>query len=215
MALSQRRRSELERREQDILASAMALFNGEDWPSVTMDQIAARADVAKGTLYNHFASKDDIYARLLIDFSEQVLDRLEQLAPQAEPEGGVREILAVLWDAYRDNAHFRRISYYGDREGFRAGLSAPLRTRIALLDQRFLALTSKILRRGVDAGRFRNAPVAELHLGLRFVLAGLSRVVWSAEVSAAEDDALFGSICAFVLAGLGAPAQIIAAGRED
>src|SRR5471030_1802690 len=98
MATSARKRDEIERRERDILASAMALFNRDDWSSISMDQIAAAADVSKGTLYNHFQSKDDVYARLLIDFSGLVLARIEDVRPETQPEERVREILAVLWD---------------------------------------------------------------------------------------------------------------------
>jgi AcrR family transcriptional regulator len=204
MATSARKRGEIERREREILAGAMALFSRDDWPSVSMDQIAAAADVSKGTLYNHFASKDDIYARLLIDFSGRVAARLEDLQPGALAEQQVREILAVLWDAYRENPSYRRISYYCEREGFRAALSDPLRAELYLLDGRFVSLTAAVLRQGIDAGSFREAPMLELQLGLRFVLAGMSRVVWSSEVTAARDDAMFRALCDFVLNGLGA-----------
>lgn len=204
MVMSSRRRAQIERREQDILAGAMALFNRDDWPSVTMDQIASAADVSKGTLYNHFSSKDDVYARLLIDFSSAVIARLEGLVLATSPAARIRELLAVLWDAYRENPSYRRIAYYCEREGFRRALSEPLRDELSRLDDRFLALSAAALRQGIATGQFRAAPIVELQLALRFVLAGMSRVVWSSEVAAAKDDTSFVSLCEFVLAGLGA-----------
>lgn len=43
----------------DLLAStAFALFEQHGFDKVTMEQIAAAADVAKGTLYNHFPVKE-------------------------------------------------------------------------------------------------------------------------------------------------------------
>ena len=202
--MSPRKRAEIDRREQDILAGALALFTSDDWPAASMDQIAARAGVSKGTLYNHFASKDDVYARLLIDFSEQVLDRIEPLALTGEPPEQVSAILAVLWDAYRDHPHYRRISHYCEREGFAEALSATLHERIVQLDERLARLTTDILQQGVDQGRFRAASVAELGAAMQLVLAGLSRVVWNSPVSPAREDPLFASICSFLLAGLGA-----------
>jgi|SRR5262245_7167793 len=54
-----------------ILDSAYELFSHRGIRAVGIDEIRERADVAKATLYRHFASKDD----LVLAF----LDRREQL----------------------------------------------------------------------------------------------------------------------------------------
>ena len=63
MGISERREREFQRREGEILDAALELFSADDWQSVTIDQIARRAEIGKGTVYLHFASKDEIYAR--------------------------------------------------------------------------------------------------------------------------------------------------------
>jgi len=60
-----------EKRER-ILTSAAELFSKQDHGNVTVDDIAARAGVAKGTVYNHFDSKDAL-------LSEAITTRLEHL----------------------------------------------------------------------------------------------------------------------------------------
>lgn len=45
-----------------LAATAFALFEAHGYDTVTMEQIAAAADVAKGTLYNHFPVKEALLA---------------------------------------------------------------------------------------------------------------------------------------------------------
>ena len=197
-----RKRTELARREKEILERATALFNGDNWPSVTMDQIAAAADVSKGTLYNHFASKDDIYARLLIDFSVAVLAELNQLDHASPPDDAVKRILGVFWDAYRTNRQFLRIAYNCEREGFRAALSPGLRARLEELDLQFLSFVSAVIQRGIKGKVFRKAPIDRLLIGPQLVMAGMSRFLWTSGAAAAAKDPRFKALCEFVLAGL-------------
>jgi len=51
-------------RQREILAAAASLLGDRGAETVTMDEIAARAGVAKGTLYLYFASKDDLVREL-------------------------------------------------------------------------------------------------------------------------------------------------------
>ncbi len=50
-----------EERESAILAAARELFQREDWELVTIDEIAAKAQIGKGTVYKHVASKDELH----------------------------------------------------------------------------------------------------------------------------------------------------------
>ena len=45
-----------------LAATAFALFEAQGYEAVTMEQVAAAADVAKGTLYNHFPVKEALLA---------------------------------------------------------------------------------------------------------------------------------------------------------
>ena len=45
-----------------LAATAFALFEAQGYDAVTMEQVAAEADVAKGTLYNHFPVKEALLA---------------------------------------------------------------------------------------------------------------------------------------------------------
>src|SRR5947209_19637737 len=70
-----RSRDETHRR---ILDAAYGLFWRQGFLRVSMDDIAARADITKRALYQHFASKDELIKAALTHCSELALERLNR-----------------------------------------------------------------------------------------------------------------------------------------
>ena len=93
-----------------ILESAYELFSHRGIRAVGIDEIRERADVAKATLYRHFASKDELVLAFL-DRREQLWTRdwveREARARASEPEG---QLLAIF-DAF--DAWFRQEDFEG------------------------------------------------------------------------------------------------------
>jgi AcrR family transcriptional regulator len=71
------RRSRLQTRQR-ILDAAYGLFWRQGFLRVSMDDIAARANITKRALYQHFVSKDDLIKSALAHTSEFALSRLHQ-----------------------------------------------------------------------------------------------------------------------------------------
>jgi AcrR family transcriptional regulator len=143
-----------ERREATIgaiLAAARKLFAAEGFDAVSIDDVAAKAGVAKGAVYHHFDSKEEIFTRVLEAVQAQIAaqpappalrkiaDPLDRMAAailsylNAATEPGIKRILlidgpAVIgWRKWReiDDRHFgagaRRAVAYVVGEGATAG----------------------------------------------------------------------------------------------
>jgi TetR/AcrR family transcriptional regulator of autoinduction and epiphytic fitness len=54
-----------DRKRQAIVDAAIAEFRSTGFESTSMDKIAASAGVSKRTVYNHFPSKDELFAQIL------------------------------------------------------------------------------------------------------------------------------------------------------
>jgi TetR/AcrR family transcriptional regulator of autoinduction and epiphytic fitness len=54
-----------DRKRQAIVEAAIAEFRSTGFESTSMDKIAATAGVSKRTVYNHFPSKDELFAQIL------------------------------------------------------------------------------------------------------------------------------------------------------
>jgi AcrR family transcriptional regulator len=69
-------------RRQRVVDAAMALGLEGGYEAVQMRDVAARADVAMGTVYRYFTSKDHLLAATLVYWVEQLAVRIEQHPPQ-------------------------------------------------------------------------------------------------------------------------------------
>jgi AcrR family transcriptional regulator len=69
-------------RRQRVVDAAMSLGLEGGYEAVQMRDVAARADVAMGTVYRYFTSKDHLLAAALVHWVEQLDYRLAQLPPQ-------------------------------------------------------------------------------------------------------------------------------------
>lgn len=57
---------------QNILEAARELFVEKHYADVTIAEIASAADVSKGALYHHFASKEEVYITMMHHYLEAV-----------------------------------------------------------------------------------------------------------------------------------------------
>lgn len=82
------------RRIQEILMVAAELFGERGYDAVSLDDVAERLDVTKGSLYYYFAGKDELAVAAIEMFGAQWTARLERLAAAAE--GSPRQRLQAL-----------------------------------------------------------------------------------------------------------------------
>ena len=88
------RAAETEARKSRILVAATALAADGGYEAVHMRDVAARAEVALGTLYRHYASKDQLLLAVMLDQTERLRVRLEQHPiPGATAADRVSEVL--------------------------------------------------------------------------------------------------------------------------
>lgn len=74
-----RERKQAERRAR-VVDAAMALAREGGYDAVQMREVSARADVALGTIYRYFSSKDEILSEGLVTWVEHLRDRLARRA---------------------------------------------------------------------------------------------------------------------------------------
>ena len=109
MSVQDRKSREFERRGREILAAALSLFESDDWEQVTVEAIAQTAEVGKGTIYKHFASKDEIYARLAMDFQRRIVAASAVIDASLPVIDRFRQHLQVAWEMHLSSKELHRV----------------------------------------------------------------------------------------------------------
>jgi AcrR family transcriptional regulator len=141
-------------RTREILAAARTLLDQRGLEAMTMEEIAAAAGVAKGTLYLYFQSKDDLIQALITLVGENILQDVEAslVAPGTPPEKLMRVVTVLLEYLNRERLLFpiyARELLRGERES-REGFHC----RYQELEEEFVALVTRLFTEGIAAGQF-------------------------------------------------------------
>lgn len=88
------RKQQFELREMRILQTAEQLLLESGEGDLTLDSLALTLDLAKGTLYKHFSSKDELLMRILIDYEKCKLDMI--VVEDGAGAGVARLVLQLL-----------------------------------------------------------------------------------------------------------------------
>lgn len=72
-----------------IITTAIGLFSEHGIDAVTVDQIAAAADVGKGTIYNYFQTKEDIVVAFMVELERTVQAQIRDLKSRRRSVVGV------------------------------------------------------------------------------------------------------------------------------
>ena len=156
-----RRRRKAER-PQEILEAAFAEFSRNGYAMTTLDQIAERAGVTKGTIYVYFENKEHLFITMVRELMKVTLDTVKDMLDRHQ--GSTAELLREQFSfIYQHIVEDRR-----RREVLRMLIAeAP---RFPELADRYhqeilrpcLDMLRQAIRRGMDRGEFRNSAIVDL-----------------------------------------------------
>ncbi len=150
-------RADAARNRARLLTVAEELFT-QRGPSVEMDEIADAAGVGVGTIYRHFATKEALFAAIVIAPIEALIDEARSLANA--PDAG-----AAFYGLFEKLAGLASAKHHLIAAFARAGQAPPAGTpaEIASRRDRFHDAFGKLLKRAQRAGAVRtDVRVAEL-----------------------------------------------------
>jgi AcrR family transcriptional regulator len=85
-------------RRRSILEAALGVFATHGFAAARLDDVAAAADVAKGTLYLYFPNKEALFEELIHSAAVPILGRLEAAAKEDLP---LAVVLPRIFDLFR------------------------------------------------------------------------------------------------------------------
>ena len=161
-ARTETRRRRKAERPQEILEAAFVEFSRNGYATTTLDRVAERAGVTKGTIYVYFENKEHLFISMVREVTKAALDTVHEMLETHE--GTTADLLRAQFSfIYQHIVEDRR-----RREVLRMLIAeAP---RFPELADRYhqeilrpcLDMLRQAIQRGMDRGEFRNSAIIDL-----------------------------------------------------
>jgi AcrR family transcriptional regulator len=204
MGIRERRAREIATRRRLVLTTATDLFVRKGFAGVTLDDIATAIEFSKGTIYNIFGSKEEIFAAILFEQLDLLLTSL-RTAVQAgrDSAGRLRNVMAAYLRFYRERREYFRLLFFIDVVSDQERVPAALRKEIRLRKIACLYELKKVVKQGVRAGDYANGrPAVEISLVMWGMMNGIIQLVESRQINDQDLERLLSAGLEIVQSGL-------------
>jgi len=157
MGIAERKVREKQMRRDLILKASEEVFFEKGLRAATLDEIAERAEVSKGTIYLYFASKEDLYFSLMTKGLSMLLKDFEDTSPE---EYGPKDALIRFGNAYIDFSRkqsylFKMLAVVEDPV-VTEQVSPQAFFELEKMSDKVLSFVSRYVEKGIEAGAFRD-----------------------------------------------------------
>ncbi len=156
MGIAERKEREKEQRREEILDAAQKIFFTKGLQSATMDEIAAAAELSKGTLYLYFNSKEDLYLAVLLRGLQHLSKMFQEVVAKNLP---VIETIRELQRAYvlffrRHVDYFRMLDFF-ETPQFHKQVSEEIKLQCHAATEALWQMVIKVIERGMTQGMIK------------------------------------------------------------
>ena len=153
MPAQTRKQREMLEREELILSAAQTILHQHGYNHLTMDRVAETVEYSKGTIYNHFSSKEDLVCSLSCRCIINLIDVFER---SYNFEGSTRERYSAIGIGYSvyhqlhpmDSQNIQIVKNHAVREK----ISEEKLVEIDSLEQRATKIAQSIVQEAIDCG---------------------------------------------------------------
>jgi AcrR family transcriptional regulator len=156
-----KRKKGKENRRNTILKAARRLFFDRGFKAVTVDNIAAKAEVSKGSIYLCFESKEEIYAQILISDNIALYERIKNFsATEASATQLLLEFARIYVDYFLNDNELFRILMTFMMQTSQMNLVEKQNDELIRSTNQNIIIISEIIQKGVDSGEF--SPISNI-----------------------------------------------------
>lgn len=153
-----------------ILVAAARLFATQRFHEVRMEDLAAAAEVGKGTLYRYFKDKEELYLALLDRAAAGLAARLQEETEDARgPRGRLENVVAAILGFFDENPYLFDLIQHAEAMQRADGEIPWGQTRRDTFD-----LIRRIFEEGRRDGSFH---INDFDVGVLMLLGGLRAII--------------------------------------
>lgn len=156
MGTAERKEREKLHRKEEIIDAAEKVFFDKGLALATMDEIAERAELSKGTLYLYYKSKEDLYMAVICRGHQILLKMFQQAAATGEPTIKLLQNIGEAYFAFykRHHDYFRMFSF-SENSQLQSQVSEEMRMTCAESGQCIGGVVQAVIQQGKEDGTYR------------------------------------------------------------
>ncbi len=143
-------------KQMEILKAAVDLISERGFERTTVDEIAARANVGKGTIYLYFKNKEEIFIAILENGIQAIMKRMNEILNES---GDFRHRLEALLKEHlqfaEDHRKFYKV-FIKERLNMKLIADKAAQDRIMEKHQKMQEQLTQFLQIGIDQNQLRN-----------------------------------------------------------
>jgi AcrR family transcriptional regulator len=168
-----------------IYEAAVKIFAKDGFEKTTVDDIAAKSKLAKGTIYYYFKSKDEVFLEMIDNGISKFNEELgKKMKGSKSPKDKMEKLLDVQLDFYEKYKDFYKVLF---SEFWR--LEPKWKKEIDKIREGYFSMIKKIIEEGKKEGCFRkdvDSSSAAISIFSLFAFGALGWIVFRKDIKRKE-----------------------------
>lgn len=153
---------DLENKKARLCKAAVSIFSDKSFNRTTVQEIAEKAGVGKGTFYNYFTSKESLLSFLLDCGTVKLIDYVrDSIKEELEPRDKLEKAIDSQLEYFNKN-HDYFVFYLREMWSYRQGLEE----QIVKLKEEYITIFEDIIKEGKDNKTFKDIDIETISSGL-------------------------------------------------
>ena len=180
MGTTERKERERQKRRQDIIDAACKVLSEKGFANATVDDVSNRVELAKGTIYLYFKTKEELFMSVFIKGLDNLLDKYRKTAVLGiEPDEMLDRLALSFYRYYKEDINYIKTSAYLLQEDIMNKIPVELSNEINRKAGMALKILADVIQRGIDNGDFIDVNPSQV-----------ARVLWGMSVGIAQTTAM-------------------------
>lgn len=156
LGIVERKEREKGHRREEILDAAQEVFFGRGLAAATMDEIAEKAELSKGTIYLYYKSKEDLYLGVMMRGIQILHDMLSAvIARNTSAPQTMAEVSQEFYRFFNTHRDYFRMLHFLQTPLLHKQASEEMRQSCDSLYNKIWEMVADVLRRGIREGTVR------------------------------------------------------------
>ncbi|OCT10920.1 TetR family transcriptional regulator [Paenibacillus pectinilyticus] len=139
--------------KEKIILAAVDVFSENGYHRASMDEIALRANVAKGTLYYHFPGKAQLFKTLVAEGFQEIIDKIRaDLQANLTLEEQIRKIIRHNLDLFLESSGLAHIVF----NELSNSIDQDVLEELKILRIQYIHFLAEVLEEGKQEGVLRD-----------------------------------------------------------